>query len=326
MKKFELVNTSDTIPIKIFMHSINKSDMHWHKEIEILLVLEGSIKVRIGKDQYTLQENDLILLNPNEVHSTMKTDEENTLLALQMQTELFNKYYPGFNEFRFECKSFLHEDQERFNEIRHLLARFVWEINKKVPGYEFNIISIISKLGYNLINKFPKEQLEGDTSESVSRDIFRLNSIIEYIKKNLSSKITLKDVAGNEGLSKYYLSHYIKRMLGVSFQEYINLQRLNKSIDLLLSTDKTVTEIAIESGFASIKALNTVMKRNNGCTSTEYREKNIEEIFKYQQMEGEEAKIKSKTYLDVDREKHLSKLWIYIGKRKNQIELNKNKL
>lgn len=313
MKKFELIHTRETIPMKTFIYSANKMTMHWHRQIELLLVLEGSIKLKIATDEYEMHEDDLILLNTNQVHGIMETSEENILLSVQIEPSFYNKYFLGFNNIRFDCKSFLHKGQDRFDVIRYKLAKIVWEVNKKVLGYELNAVSYLAKLGSHLINNFPSEELENDTSESISRDIFRLNNIIEYIDENISNKITLKDLADDQGLSTYYLSHYIKRMMGISFQQYINLARLNLAIDLLLSTDKTITEIAIESGFASIKSFNTVIKRNHNCTPTEYREKYKKMPSNFENGFGESKdKIISNTYLDVDTDFVLSKLFDYL--------------
>lgn len=312
------------MPIKLFIHSINRVTMHWHREIEILLVLKGSVNLRIATDEYIMKEDDFILLNPNEVHSVMETEDENILLALQIQTDFFNKYILSFGDKVFDCKSFLHEKEDRFNRIRVILAKLVWEINKKKPGYEFNIISEIANLGSELIENFSYEQLEDDTAESISRDMFRLNRIINYIDENISEKITLKELAEKEDLSIYYLSHYIKKALGISFQEYVNIQRLNHSINLLITTDHTITEIATESGFASTRALNTIMKRTHSCTPSEYRERHRGLTTNLQNgpIENKE-KIKSRTYLDVDRDSALEKLFSYLElSQDNKEEVN----
>lgn len=313
MGVFELISTSANMPVKVFIHSINKVIMHWHKEIEILLVLEGSINVRIGTNEYEMNDNDIILFNPNETHSIVNKSKENILLALQVQTDFYDKYFLGFSDKVFNCKSFLHEEQTKFNKIRYILSNVVWETNKKVPGYELNIISYLGLLGAYLINDFQYQQLEHGTTESISRDIFRLERIMEYIDKNIKNKITLKEVAENEKLNIYYLSHYIKRVMGISFQEYINLKRLNKAIDLLLTTDKTITEISMESGFSSTKALNTVMKRTHHCSPSEYRKEYLNGNYnrKYS-INGDKEKIKSRTYLDVDRTRAFSKLYNYL--------------
>lgn len=325
MESLELIKTSASMPIKVFVHSINKLTMHWHKEIEILLVLEGAVSIKLRENEYEMHENDIILFNPNEVHSIKKASEENILLALQIQPEFYDNYFLDFSKKVFDCKSFLHsEEQSRFNKIRHILAKVVWEINKKRPGYELKIISNLALLGYYLINNFQHNSLDYRSVDDFSRDMFRINNIIQYISENIKNGVTLKDVADNENLNPYYLSHYMKKTMGISFQEYVNNERLNRAIDLLLATDKTITEIAFESGFPSTKSFNTIMKKNYDCSPSQYREKYKKGKDYIYNTEEDREKLKSRTYLDVDRQKAFKKLFHYLDYYKddnNPVEL-----
>ena len=63
--------------------------MHWHDEIEILLVLEGSVNIRMGDKTHLLHEDDLILINNREIHNIIKTQENNILLEIQIKQEYF---------------------------------------------------------------------------------------------------------------------------------------------------------------------------------------------------------------------------------------------
>ncbi|WP_313755729.1 GH39 family glycosyl hydrolase [Tissierella sp.] len=311
---YELVRGNIGVPIKVFIHSVNNLKMHWHREMEILLVLQGSINVGIGANQYLLRENDFLLINCNEVHNTSRTKEDNIVLALQIEIEYFDKYFRGFSKRIFDCKSFIYgeEEQGRFDIIRHHLAKIVWELNKMKEGHQFIIGSEILLLANHIVNNFDSYILEDDKFEAVNKDVFRFNSIIAYIDENLEKGVTLKDIADNENLSIYYLSHYIKDTMGISFQEYLNIKRLDKAIDLLVRTDKTITEIAFESGFPSTKSLNNLIKRVYNCSPTQYREKQkIVSKEKYD-LAGDKEKIRSNTYLDVNRTEAFSKLYRYL--------------
>lgn len=81
---YELITSDKGLPIKTFIHSVDKTSMHLHREIEIILILEGSIEIRIENKQYLLEEDDIMIVNSNEIHSTSKTGENNVLLALQI--------------------------------------------------------------------------------------------------------------------------------------------------------------------------------------------------------------------------------------------------
>ncbi len=298
-------------PIKEFIHSINQFETHWHKEIEILMVLKGSVNIRVGNDKYTLKENDLILINSNEIHNTYKTEEDNILLAIQINTTCYSHYYPNLNRIHIDCKSFNSElkNQEKFNHIRKRLAKVVWENNKKRKGYQFLIGSEVHLLLADLINNFNHTLLEDTNLLSYDKETQRLQSIIQYIYQNIEGGITLQDLADNQNMSIYYLSHFFKEKMGFSFQEYLNYIRLDKAVILLTNTEEKITEIAYSSGFPSSKSLNTCFKEAYQCTPTEYRQKYMN---KANNKKGRIEELRSRTYLDVDRNMALNLLFQYL--------------
>lgn len=312
---YELVKSDMGVPITVLMHSVNKLEMHWHKQLEILLVLQGTINIRIDDDEYLLKENDLILVNSNEVHNTSKTNEDNMILALQIDTQHYDRYFNGFSKRIFDCKSFMYneEEQERFDVIRQHLAKIVWELNKRKKGHSFKIGSELLLLAEHLLNNFQNQILGEDKVKDINKNIHRLNSIIRYIDNNFDRGVTLQEVADNENLSVYYLSHYIKKALGITFQEYLNAIRLEKAVVLLARTDKTITEVALESGFPSTKSLNNLFRNIYDCTPSQFRKENKNKANNIYKLGSDEEKIRNKSYFDVDRNLAFSKLFTYLN-------------
>lgn len=312
--RYELVKTDIGVPINVYIHSVNKLEMHWHKHMEILLVLEGSVNVSIRDEEYLLKENDLILINSNEIHNISKTNEPNTLLTLQIDCQHYDIYFNRFSKRTFDCKSFMfsEDEQERFDFIRHKLAKIVWELNKRKKGHSLKIGSELLLLAEHLLNNFQNEILEEDKIEEINVDIARISRIVDYIDKNIEKGVTLQDVADNENLNVYYLSHYIKKALGISFQDYVNMIRLEKAIILLDRTDKTITQIAFESGFPSTKSLNNLFRKEYNCTPTQFRKENNNKAKNIYNLWPNEDGIKSKSYFDVDRNAAFTKLFTYL--------------
>ena len=104
--RYELIQGQENLPINVIIQNVDDFQMHWHKEIEILLS-EGSINVRVGDRTYFLKENDLMLVNYNELHSTRRLKDNNVLLAIQIDPEFYDSCYPQFNKMAFDCKSFI---------------------------------------------------------------------------------------------------------------------------------------------------------------------------------------------------------------------------
>lgn len=308
--KYEIVKSQEGLPIKAFIHSINGFEMHWHNELEILFVLQGSVNIRVGNERFLLKENDLMLVNMNELHNINKTSEDNVLLALQINPKYFFAYYPKLRKMAFECKSFLYgrDEQKKYDTIRNYLAQIVWELNKKRKSYQLTIGSIVYMLAAYLVENFDYTLIVDTKVASISKDIIRIQGIISYINDNVDKKITLKEIADREHLSVYYLSHFIKKNMGMSFQEYLSNIRLDRAVNLLSTTNKTITDISYESGFPSTKAFNKLFKDIYNCTPTAYRKKNEDKTYINNNRENK----KSRTYFDVDRTEAFKKLFSYL--------------
>lgn len=311
---YEIVNSQDGFPVKAFIHSVDGFKMHWHDAIEILLILKGSVSINVGNERFLLRENDLILINSNEIHNTNKTDEDNIILALQINPAHYTAYHPQINRMLFDCKSFIYreDEQERFDVIRWYLAQIVWEFNKQTSGYQFTIGSKVNLLISHLMNHFTYTVVKNENVAFIRKDIERIQRIISYINENLESKITLKEIAEIEHLSLYYLSHFIKKHMGMSFQEYLNHIRLDKSVKLLTSTDKTITEISYKSGFPSTKSFNKLFKDIYNLTPTEFRKQRENPNYISKAEVHDIGKVRSKTYLDVDRSAAFKSLFQYL--------------
>lgn len=313
---YEIVEQYDGFPVRAFIHSVEGFKTHWHNVIEILLVLEGEVNIGVGDKKYILKEDDFILINNNEVHNIIRGKGENILLAIQIDPNMFSKYFSEFSKMTFDCKSFTYseDEQEEFDIIRHYMAKVVWEYNKKKQGYQFVIASQVYLLAAHLVNNFTSGIVDEEKKEINDKNLGRLQRILIHINENLENKITLKDIAEKEHLSYYYLSRLIKENLGMSFQDYLNILRLNKAVRLLLSSNKAITEISYESGFANTKLFNKLFKETFYCSPSEYKKIydkiSISSENKYYSLNSNTER--SKTYLDVDRNAGFKKLFTYL--------------
>lgn len=257
--------------MKLFVNSVQHIDFHWHKEVEILYVLHGSINMYLDQKQYTLQEDDILVINSMSVHKIERTHQDNVLLTLQFGPELLH------NNAFISCNSAGHsgQDQSRLYSIKHNLAQMVWEINKKSPGYQSYTIGRLQMLCGCLLRYFSDGTNPAVAEGSKDNDYKRLNSVLTYIDRHYNEKITLQDMADSEHLSLHYFSHFFTDKIGIPFQKYLTLIRLEKAQVQLAESDKTISEIALDCGFANVKLFNKYFKEKYGCTPGSYREASL---------------------------------------------------
>lgn len=265
---YEFIEHQDDMPFKLFVNSVKHIQFHWHKEVEILYVLQGSVIMYLDQKQYTLNQDDVIVVNSMSVHKFERSSHDNILLTLQFGPEwLYNNVF-------ISCNSTTEAEPNgfRFDTIKHDLAKMVWEMNKKTPGYRSYTLGRLQTLCGHLLRYF-SEGINSEAEEgSKSYDYKRLNRVLTYIDLNYKEKITLQTMAEQEHLSLHYFSHFFTDKIGIPFQKYLTLIRLEKAQSELSGSEKSITEIAMDCGFANVKLFNKYFKEKYGCTPSSYRE------------------------------------------------------
>ena len=111
-------------------------------------------------------------------------------------------------------------------------------------GYEHKVIESTHNLISCLISDFcyvvnEDGKFQNETGGKTSKILAgRLNRIMDYMYENYERKLTLSEIAENEKLSIYYLSHIIKEATGLSFQDLLSYIRVEESERLLLESGK----------------------------------------------------------------------------------------
>lgn len=99
----------------------------------------------------------------------------------------------------------------------------------------------------------------------------RMKSILEYINKHVSDVLTLENVSSNFALSERTLSRLFQSTISISFLQYLKQLRIVKAIEMLLQTDKSISEIAYESGYNSISAFSNTFYQLIHVRPTEFQ-------------------------------------------------------
>lgn len=266
------------LPVNVITADIRDYPIHFHDDMEVVYVLEGTVKLKNGHYTYTLKEGDIFILNDREIHSFYHNDEPNMVMMLQMDLSYFSKFYGNLQN-SFFVTGMDDDDDESLEALRGVLAQIMLEILMKGYGYEYKVIEGVHNLLANLMANFRYFSMEDgkfvNEAKNMGNKVLagRLNRITNYMYDNYTRRLTLNEIAEMEHLSIYYLSHVIKEATGLSFQELLSFIRVEESEKLLLGTNKKIGVIAEESGFSAIRYYIKYFIKWFGMHPLEYREK-----------------------------------------------------
>ena len=279
----EYVTFSQDIPLNISFASIKEYPFHWHNSIQIIFVLEGTIKVTIESGTYELVKNDLEIINVDETHRIFSNDKNNKVLIFYFDISFFEKYYNDMENILFYTNTTDDGAQtgEEYEELRTMLSILLCEYVQKQVDFDEEIESTLVDLLFHLINNFHYLMYEQEDFKENKDQLGRYHRIAKYIYNNYNNKISLQDIADKEFLSTHYLSHEIKYAMGYSFTDLLNLTRVEESVKFLLDTDKTISEISEDVGFSHTRYYNKHFKIHYKISPNQFRKKYKvdEEIF-----------------------------------------------
>ncbi|MDR0268066.1 helix-turn-helix domain-containing protein [Paenibacillus sp.] len=265
---YEFIDYQEDLPIRLFVNSVAYVPFHWHKEVEIIYVLQGAIAIHLDQQNYTLSQDDIIVVNSMSVHQIERTSQDNVLLTLQFSPELLDEHM------LVACNS-LHQTPEKrdhYDRIRRYLAQMAWEASKKTQGSRNYSMGLLHMLAGHLMRYFSRRMTEEKHKNVRDYDYQRLNRVLQFIDRNYSQKITLQSIADQEHLSLHYFSHFFSDKIGIPFQKYLTSVRLEKAVDALLNTNLSMTQIAHDCGFANVKLFNKYFKEKYDSTPGVFRE------------------------------------------------------
>ncbi|MBO4883570.1 MAG: helix-turn-helix domain-containing protein [Lachnospiraceae bacterium] len=251
---------------------------HWHSYGEILLVGPGETNIyRIGKNTYELVPDDFVIVWPMEMHSIVDADRSESLV-IQFSNAFMNSL--------FDLRRIMH----LYRNLHIICVNAHPELAAKLKTITLQMKDIFfSERGDReirccmLLMEFMLELLDhrkelapelGDhDSYGYTDDVMkRMMAVTDHIKNNLTSDdLSQGAMAEMAGISRDYFSRIFKNVTGMNYSKWLNMIRLEKASELLAEGGRTLTEIAMLSGFQSIPSFNRVFREEKGMAPGEYR-------------------------------------------------------
>lgn len=243
---------------------------HVHLEHEIMWFYKASGSYSIGREKFKIQDNTLIYVSPLTLHDMELafTDDHERFILQYDHTVLSHLKYPmPAMEPHTGVVAWLEgKDADRL----HFLFRWFADVNE--AEHTENEIKPLMILLLNTVLQHATLS-EKVSSETDRQSIFGIiiNFIIE-MEKRTSFNISLNDAADSVGLSPGHFSRVFKKVMQVSFKEYLLRKKISMSIQLLRNTELSITEIAYKCEFTDTAYYCYQFRRFIGVTPKKFRD------------------------------------------------------
>ena len=118
------------------------------------------------------------------------------------------------------------------------------------------------------VSQFQKKKASAEKDTHQQRPILKITS---YLQEHLCEEISLTLLSEKFHLNPQYISQLFRSEIGVNFLTYLTDIRMEHARKLLISTDLSITNIAMESGYSDYRVFTKVFKKAEGVTPSQYR-------------------------------------------------------
>ncbi len=253
-----------------------KIPLHWHEEIQMVLVIKGEAMFQINEEKMMVSEGNGIFINSGCLHLAEDVSGDCTYICLNVSPhfmlpqELFTTYIYPYIQATSRPYISLNAFDNWGKNILDSLLKIHGLITHKSPFYEVDISRQLTFIWQQLImNGF---QLEYNQTEVEKNK--RMKEMLNWIHLHYAEKITLNDIARAGKLSNSECCRYFKRILKTTPVSYLVHYRIQKSLIMLQEPEANVTEVAFKVGFNSTSYFIDKFRQTMNITPLAYKKEN----------------------------------------------------
>ncbi len=231
---------------------------HWHDDCELIFVEKGEVDVFCEGEKFLLKEGDGMFICGGQVHYMVSGEAGVTLVTIVFDYEIIKKHFRGLSL----CSPKLCK--------RYPIAQIYAQLYKELQTRETYYREIAeNKVESLMLAIFRGEALVKKAHTSESREQFK--RLLDEIGEKYEF-YTLESAAKFMSMSPAYFSRFFHAASGLPFSKYLNYVKVEAAVAALKEKRGTVTEIAVASGFGTIRNFNRAFKSLTGYAPTEIPE------------------------------------------------------
>jgi AraC family transcriptional regulator len=266
---FQYVDFAVTDDIGLFVPVGGQCDYavtpaHTHPSYSFVVSFDDLCQVKIDDRIVRSRPGTFSAFSPGVPHQELPLTTPARYVAVMIRRAYFEKHLAVYGRAipPLRCATF-----DSTPRLLAALREFMSEFEERAPGYETLLEATGQKITHLVIRQILAVQKHDDKVD------FRMaaNDAVEFMHTNIHEKLTLTDLARISRLSPSQFARVFKQELGMAPIEYLQEMRLLRARRLLRDTDRTITEIALGSGFNSSSYFSRCFQNRFGASPSAFR-------------------------------------------------------
>lgn len=271
---YEVIPVHETTQVR-FYTSIDPGSYvppHWHDAIELVYMQKGELIFTIEENMKVLKPGQLILVNPNVIHSTRCTTL-NTAIVFQIPLGFVTTMAPNISKMFFllnDTENTEPTHKAKIDRLKKTLEEMQHMNDIRPDGYLLRFNSLLYDAILQLYKDFSINITQSDLNHK-SQILSRLTPVLNYTAQHYNEPISIQDIASVAVFQPTYFCRFFKKHMGVTFLEYQNELRLSHILRDLISTQSSVSTILAQHGFTNYKLFRRTFYQHFNATPSQVR-------------------------------------------------------
>ncbi len=262
--------------------------LHCHDYTQIWYVTRGCCEHYVEGQRYIMSVGDAFLLPPQVTHSTILRDDSSIICCEYSLENLFSGFPVSNNilqemtqniSFTLLFQQELHSTHPKFplspqgqRETEKLLRSMLAEYKREEPFYEDRLYLLVLELLVLFSREYTMSPIREVSEKAYDKYRNMVADAIHYIDEHYAEPISLEEICRVSMVSKTYFCYLFKMLTHKTFVEYLTDRRLEKAMELLRQTNRSIIDISQAVGFHDSAHFSRTFKQARGISPREYRQ------------------------------------------------------
>lgn len=270
----ETFNFSKEMPFAFYETDSRQEMIHSHDCLELNYIIDGTGYYLIEDKSYPIETGDIFLINNLEHHMAVHENNLKMLVFVFDQSFVWESsgeydYLKPFFERGSSFSNKLTPESKAYEVIRDAILHIKEESEQQKVGW---VLMTKAWLMVSLAMFYRYYSGQNALDAHTQRNSYeRIRKVVEYIHENFANELSLGKLSEIALMNKSYLSGLFTKVMHMRVFDYIELVRINHGKMLLKTTDLSILDIALESGFKSSSYFSRIFRKLMGITPNEYR-------------------------------------------------------
>lgn len=244
---------------------------HWHAEMELLHVISGRFFLTIDEESFSLAAGDTVYIAPGRLHGGKPEQCVYACIVFDahqlLKTNAFCR--PLITDVESRRVDILPRFPAMDQELRPTLEQLFEAVRQRQEGWALTTVGCLFtffggafRLGAYRLNAAPPDR--------ESRNVLKLKTVFELMESRLDNPPTLRELSASIGMSPKYFCRFFKLATHQTPMEYLGYYRIEQACLEMATTDKNVTEIALDLGYSELNYFIRCFKKHKGVTPKKY--------------------------------------------------------